>query len=107
MFATYRERRLSGEWNPKGKKKLSEATVNREQSYLHAVFAELKRLGSGLVKTLTGIRKFREEEKELAFLYVDEIERLLIACDESRNKDLGLLSVLGLRRVLGGVKQKD
>lgn len=25
--------------------KLSEATVNREQSYLHAVFAELKRLG--------------------------------------------------------------
>lgn len=56
---------------------------------------------------LTGIRKFREEEKELAFLYVDEIERLLIACDESRNKDLGLLSVLGLRRVLGGVKQKD
>jgi hypothetical protein len=39
-----RERRLSGEWNQKGKKKLSEATVNRE-SYLHAVFSEMKRLG--------------------------------------------------------------
>ncbi len=92
MFATYRERRLSGEWNPKGKKKLSEATVNREQSYLHAVFAELKRLGEWSGENpLTGIRKFREEEKELAFLYVDEIERLLIACDESRNKDLGVV----------------
>ncbi|EFO8398974.1 tyrosine-type recombinase/integrase, partial [Escherichia coli] len=97
MFATYRERRLSGEWNPKGKKKLSEATVNREQSYLHAVFAELKRLGEWSGENpLTGIRKFREEEKELAFLYVDEIERLLIACDESRNKDLGVVVRIGL-----------
>ncbi|HFO6300814.1 TPA: tyrosine-type recombinase/integrase [Escherichia coli] len=97
MFATYRERRLSGEWNPKGKKKLSEATVNREQSYLHSVFAELKRLGEWSGENpLTGIRKFREEEKELAFLYVDEIERLLIACDESRNKDLGVVVRIGL-----------
>ena len=56
-FAVYRERRLSGEWNQKGKKKLSEATVNRE----------------------------------LAFLYEEEIDRLLAACDQSANKDLGII----------------
>lgn len=38
MFAVYRERRLRGEWNPKGKKQLKEAMVNREYSYLHAFF---------------------------------------------------------------------
>lgn len=45
MFAVYRERRLAGEWLAKGRKAIKEATVNREQSYLHAVFSELKRLG--------------------------------------------------------------
>ncbi|WP_438334703.1 phage integrase [Edwardsiella tarda] len=92
MFAVYRERRLSGEWNPKGKKKLSEATVNREQSYLHAVFSEMKRLGEWEGDNpLSGIRQFKEGDQELAFLYEDEIERLLAACDESANKDLGVI----------------
>lgn len=91
-FAVYRERRLKGEWNPKGKKQLSEATVNREQSYLHAVFSELKRLGewSG-DNPLDGIRQFREGEQELMFLYEDEINRLLEACAQSANSDLGLV----------------
>ncbi|WP_168400606.1 phage integrase [Erwinia amylovora] len=91
-FAVYRERRLSGEWNQKGKKKLSEATVNREQSYLHAVFAEMKRLGEWEGENpLTGIRQFREGEQELSFLYQDEIVRLLDSCDNSANKDLGTI----------------
>lgn len=91
-FALYRERRLSGEWNPKGKKKLSEATVNREQSYLHAVFSEMKRLGEWEGENpLNGIRHFRESDQELAFLYEEEIHRLLEACDESANKDLGII----------------
>ncbi|OAT26565.1 integrase [Buttiauxella ferragutiae ATCC 51602] len=91
-FAVYRERRLNGEWNQKGKKQLSEATVNREQSYLHAVFSELKRLGEWNGENpLDGIRQFREGDQELSFLYKDEIERLLAACDESTNKDLGLI----------------
>ncbi|UJD79849.1 tyrosine-type recombinase/integrase [Serratia rubidaea] len=90
MFAVYRERRLRGEWNPKGKKQLKEATVNREYSYLHAVFSELKRLGEWeRDNPLDGIRQFREGEQELAFLYDDEIRRLLDACDASANKDLG------------------
>ncbi|QKN81347.1 tyrosine-type recombinase/integrase [Scandinavium goeteborgense] len=91
-FAVYRERRLSGEWNQKGKKKLSEATVNREQSYLHAVFSEMKRLGEWEGENpLSGIRQFKEGDQELAFLYEEEIERLLAACDESANKDLGVI----------------
>lgn len=91
-FAVYRERRLSGEWNQKGKKKLSEATVNREQSYLHAVFSEMKRLGEWEGDNpLSGIRQFKEGDQELAFLYEDEIARLLDACDQSANKDLGII----------------
>lgn len=91
-FAVYRERRLSGEWNQKGKKKLSEATVNREQSYLHAVFSEMKRLGEWEGDNpLSGIRQFKEGDQELAFLYEEEIDRLLAACDESANKDLGVI----------------
>ncbi|AHF77589.1 Integrase family protein [Sodalis praecaptivus] len=92
MFASYRERRLSGEWNPKGKKRLSEATVNREQSYLHAVFSELKRLGEWQGDNpLDGIRQFREGEQELSFLYDAEIRRLLDACDQSSNEHLGII----------------
>lgn len=91
-FAVYREKRLAGEWNQKGKKRLSEATVNREQSYLHAVFSEMKRLGEwDGDNPLSGIRQFKEGDQELAFLYEEEIERLLSACDQSANKDLGII----------------
>lgn len=63
---------------------------NCEQSYLHAVFAELKRLGEWEGGNLfDGIRQFREGEQELAFLYEDDIKRLLHACDTSANNDLG------------------
>jgi hypothetical protein len=67
-FAMYRERRLNGEWNQKGKQKLKEATVNREQSYLHAVFSEMKRLGEWDGENpLTGIRHFMGESKSFRF----------------------------------------
>ncbi|WP_127959987.1 tyrosine-type recombinase/integrase [Serratia microhaemolytica] len=91
-FAVYRERRLSGEWSQKGKKKVKQATVNREQSYLHAVYAEMKRLGEWQGDNpLSGIRQFKEGEQELSFLYQQEIERLLLACDQSPNPDLGII----------------
>ncbi|MBO8132330.1 phage integrase [Dickeya fangzhongdai] len=92
MFAVYRERRLKGEWNPKGKTAIKEATVNREYSYLRAVFSELKRMGEWEKENpLDGIRQFKEGDQELAFLYPDEIKHLLAACDESENKDLGII----------------
>ncbi|NHB87163.1 phage integrase [Photorhabdus tasmaniensis] len=90
MFAVYREDRLNGKWNSKGRKSPSQSTVNREQSYLHAVFSELTRLGEWEGKNpLNGIRQFKESEQELAFLYAGDIKRLLVACDNSSNKDLG------------------
>ena len=90
MFAVYRENRLNGKWNAKGKAAPKQATVNREQSYLHAVFAELKRLGEWEGDNpLDGVRQFKEGDQELAFLYQEDIKRLLYSCDESRNKDLG------------------
>ncbi|CDL86353.1 phage integrase [Xenorhabdus cabanillasii] len=90
MFAVYREHRLNGKWNAKGKAAPKQATVNREQSYLHSVFAELKRLGEWEGENpLDGVRQFKEGDQELAFLYDEDIKRLLAACDESKNKDLG------------------
>ena len=89
MFVVYRQRRLNGEWLPKGKKVLKEATVNREQSYLHAIFSELKRLGEWEAENpISGIRKFKEGDQELAFLYDNEIKHLLAECDKSDNPDL-------------------
>lgn len=97
MFAVYRERRLAGEWLAKGRKTVKEATVNREQSYLHAVFSEMKRLGEWEGNNpLDGIRQFKEGEQELSFLYADEIKRLLAACDESENISLGIMARLCL-----------
>ena len=88
-FAQYRKRRLNGEWQAKGRSVVKEATINREQSYLHAVFSELKRLGEWEgVNPLDGVRHFREKENELAFLYPEEIKRLLDACEDSSNPDL-------------------
>ncbi|OTA14443.1 integrase [Xenorhabdus beddingii] len=69
MFAVYREQRLNGKWNTKGKGSPKQATVNSEQSYIHAVFAELKRLGEWEGENpLDGIRQFKEGDQELAFL---------------------------------------
>ncbi|PQQ36247.1 integrase [Photorhabdus luminescens] len=89
-FAIYREQRLNGKWNAKGRESPAQSTVNREQSYLHAVFSELKRMGEWeRDNPLSGIRQFKEGDQELAFLYQEEIKRLLDACDDSKNKDLG------------------
>lgn len=66
--------------------------VYREQSYLHAVFSEMKRLGEWEGDNpLSGIRQFKEGDQELAFLYEEEIDRLLEACDQSDNKDQGII----------------
>lgn len=92
MFAQYRELRLKGKWNAKGRGSPKQSTVNREQSYLHAVFSELKRLGEWKGENpLDGVRQFKESDQELAFLYGDDIKRLLAACDDSTNKDLGFV----------------
>lgn len=91
-FAEYRKQRLAGKFSKNPKRPPKEATVNREHAYLRAVFNEMRNLGKWKAgNPLEGVRLFKEAETELAFLYSDEIERLLIECDNSRNKDLGLI----------------
>ena len=92
-FADYRKLRLAGKFSKDPNRPPKEATINREHAYLRAVFNELKRLGkweSG--NPLEGIGLYKEKETELAFLSSDEIRRLLAECDNSRNRDLGLIT---------------
>lgn len=92
-FAEYRKLRLQGKFSANPKRPPKEATINREHSYLRAVFNELKTLGKWQRDNpLQNIKQFKEAETELAFLYADDIKRLLIECDNSRNKDLGLIT---------------
>ncbi|MFH7564532.1 site-specific integrase [Oceanimonas smirnovii] len=93
-FAAYREARLSGQLpnlraTQQEGKGVSPTTVNREHSYLRAVFNELKRLGEWQEDNpLDGVRAFKVAESELAFLYEVELKRLLCSCAESSNQDL-------------------
>lgn len=92
-FAEYRQRRLAGEFSANKNRPPKQVTVNREHAYLRAVFNGLRSLGKWQGDNpLSEIRLFKETETELAFLYDDEIVRLLAACDVSRNKDLGLIT---------------
>lgn len=88
-FAEYRKQRLSGKFG-RFDKPVKESTINREHSYLSAVFNELKRLGEWQGDNpLDGIRQYKESDSELAFLYHDDIRLILNECDSSSNPDLG------------------
>lgn len=77
-FDAYRQARIS-----EGK---SLQTVNREHSYLRAVFNEMRRLGQWTrPNPLVDVRQFRTNERELTYLTQDQIEKLLGALTESRN----------------------
>lgn len=87
MFADFRAKRLSGEIvNDTSGKVPKESLINQEHSYLRAVFNELRRLGKWKGDNpLALVRKFKVKEKELCFLRTEEIDRLLVECDRSRN----------------------
>ncbi|HDO1383611.1 TPA: site-specific integrase [Aeromonas veronii] len=101
-FAAYREARLSGDITDRRainqeKQGVTPNTVNREHAYLRAVFNELKRLGEWQGENpLDGLRAYKVAEAELAFLYPDELKRLLAACADSQNPDLLLVVKLCL-----------
>lgn len=101
-FAAYREARLSGQLpnrrsTQQASKGVSPSTINREHSYLRAVFNELKRLGEWEGENpLDGVRSFKVADSELAFLYEEEIRRLLETSAESANPDLLLVVKLCL-----------
>lgn len=79
-FAIYREKRSH---------EVSTGTMNREHSYLRAVYNELLRLGViKYANPLVNIRQFKEKENPLRFLTGDEISELLTCCIHSSNKSL-------------------
>ena len=79
-FARYRESRS---------REVSTTTVNREHSYLRAVYNELRRLGViDYENPLIHIRQFKETEKGMRFLTFDEIDSLLKMCQHTSNKSL-------------------
>lgn len=70
MFADYRAKRLNDG--------ISASNLNREHSYLRAVFNELERLGHWKIKNpLAKVRQLNIAERELSFLSIDQIRRLL------------------------------
>ncbi len=80
QFAKYREMRTV---------EVSTTTINREHSYLRAMFNELDRLG--VIKyenPLLKIRQFKEREGELRYLSHDEIGQLLEVCGTFKNRSL-------------------
>ena len=87
MFSLYRKKRLSGEIVRTSRvKQVSPRTMNLELAYFRAVFNELKRLGHWkLDNPLSGVRSFKSEEGELAYLEQGEISSLLEQCKASRN----------------------
>ncbi|HBS6577684.1 TPA: site-specific integrase [Klebsiella pneumoniae] len=97
-WAHYRDQRLSGKIDngyhkDPAKWVAKPITVNREQQYLEAVFNELKRLGEwSLPNPLDGIRVFKEAEKEMSWLTLEQIPQLLLACHEYGHEDLTMIA---------------
>ncbi|KGB03377.1 phage integrase family protein [Enterobacteriaceae bacterium ATCC 29904] len=96
-WAHYRDRRLRGEIDngyhkDPAKWVAKPITVNREHHYLEAVFNELKRLGEwSLPNPLEGVRVFKEAEKEMSWLTLEQIPQLLKACEEYGKPDLTMI----------------
>jgi integrase len=88
-FADYRAKRIAAGAKP--------ATVNRERSYLRAVFGELIRLGRWRhPNPLETCRPLRAEQPELSFLSPDQIRNLLGSLKQSENSDVFLVARLAL-----------
>lgn len=90
-FATYRQLRLDGEIEDlQGVKRvIKPKTINIEHSYLAAVFSKLKQLGEWRYPNpLDGFAMFKIPEREMGFLYPEEIPIVLSECANSENKDL-------------------
>ncbi|MBT0307148.1 site-specific integrase [Morganella morganii] len=98
-FSLYREARLAGKLPDANGRIMAvkPRTVNLEQSNLSAVFSMLKKLGHiTYPNPLTGLPTFKIQESELAFLYPEEIQRLLAVCEESQSRDLLLVTKICL-----------
>lgn len=85
VFAEYRTKRLAAG--------ITQNNMNREQSYLRAVFNELSRLGHWKGENpLKRLRAFKIQERELSYLTAEQITELLSALRVSQNKHVTLAS---------------
>lgn len=84
-FAEYRASRISTG--------ITENNMNREQSYLSAMFNELIRIGEWRGSNpLSKLRKFKIQEAELSFLALEQIPLLLKECGNGRNPHTALIA---------------
>ncbi|MEA9392989.1 tyrosine-type recombinase/integrase [Acerihabitans sp. TG2] len=96
-WAHYRDQRLEGAIDngystSLATRKVSTGTINCEHAFLRAVFNELKRLGEwSMPNPLDNIREFDQPEREMAWLTVEQITRLLDACRQHGNPELTLI----------------
>lgn len=89
MFAAYRTMRIDAG--------ITANNMNREHSYLRAMFNELVRLGQWTKDNPLGsLRQFRIQQSELTYLTHDQIRALLEALEKSRNPHVGLISKICL-----------
>jgi integrase len=85
VFAEYRTKRIAAG--------ITQSNMNREQSYLRAVFNELNRLGHWKGENpLKKLRAFKIQEKELSYLNREQITELLNALRQSQNGHVALVS---------------
>jgi len=84
MFAQYRAKRIE--------EGISTSTLNRELSYIKAVFSELKRLGHwDYENPLELVRPIRFKLQELSYLSLEQIQDLFSALSLSKNPDITLV----------------
>jgi integrase len=83
-FADYRSKRIAQGVKP--------VTLNRERSYLAAVFGELERLGHWQGgNPLMKVRPVKVSQVELTFLVLDQLRTLFEALGQAKNPDVGLV----------------
>lgn len=83
-FSKYRQLRIQT---------VSIKTANNDQTYLNALFNELKRLGEwNYENPLLGLRALKYKQPEMGFLQPDEIEILFEELKKGRNYDAYLIS---------------
>ena len=88
MFAAYRKLRLE---------KVSPKTVNNEQTYVRALFNELKRLGEwNKENPLDGVRMLKHKQSEMGFLQPKQIIILLSTLENAHNKDALIITKICL-----------
>lgn len=88
MFIAYRNSRVANGISP--------TTVNRELSYLKAVYNEVERAGEGVGNPVAKVKPIKQDERELSYLTHGQIDMLFAELARSSNKDALLVAKISL-----------